>query len=105
MKLQFDAVDEMERIRAIAFEAARRGDYAAAGKAVDALEKEFKERSKWLELLGPHDDLHEIYLQIVDAKVCIELEKRDDVHQALVHLKEVLQHVRDHESFSMTNLY
>ncbi|MGI6238098.1 MAG: DUF4363 family protein [Christensenellales bacterium] len=105
MHVQFGAIDEMDELRARAEEHLRAGDYEGTESAIVELANVFKGHAKALEMLASHDDLHDAYLHIVDARVSLECRIEDDVLQALVQLGETLAHLREHERFSLTNLY
>ena len=58
-----------------------------------------------MEMLTSHDDLHEVYADVVDARVCLEQGDRDDCFRALAQLGEALHHIGEMEAVSLSNLY
>lgn len=76
-----------------------------AFEKITALACEFKDKAKILELLASHNDLHDAYLHIVAARISLELGDLDDVDRELALLGETLEHLQDHEAFTINNLY
>ena len=58
-----------------------------------------------MEMLTSHDSLHEVYSELVDARVCLESGDYDDCYRALAQLGEALRHIREMEAVSLSNLY
>ena len=81
------------------------GDADAAFEKITALAAEFKAKSKILELLASHNDLPDAYLHIVAARISIELGDLDDADRELALLGETLEHLQEHEAFTINNLY
>ena len=79
-------------------------DTLAAKEYAESLEDIFEGRQAVLEMLASHNDLHETMNSITDAKVALECGDMDDAYQALVRLRGMIEHLRDHERFSLANL-
>lgn len=105
MYLHFTVIDDMDAICEDALKCVRDDDVEGAKQQVKALRESFDDTSTMLELLSDHDELHEILNCIVDARVALECEDVDDAYQALARMQGVLEHLRDHESMSLANLY
>lgn len=101
---QTKAVDELDDMRAKAIEILRAGDIEKTKDAVTALANVFKEHARTLELLVSHDDIHDAYSHLLDARISLECGDLDDAYQALAQLGEALGHIREHEEFSLANL-
>ena len=102
---QHDSLQEMDRLRMQAIEHLEARDGDAAQEKLVELANVFKKKAKIIELLASHNDLHEAYLQIVTSQISLETGDMDDAYQALALLGEVLEHLQQHEAFSLENLY
>jgi hypothetical protein len=77
----------------------------------DALEKitelanQFKSKSKVLEILAAHNDLQDAYVHIVTAQISLERRDLNDAYRELTLLGEAINHLQEHEAFSINNLY
>ncbi len=80
-------------------------DLSGAKEKIVQLADTFKGKSKLLEMIASHNDLHDAYLHIVAAKISLELDDLDDTYQELTLLGETIEHLRQHEAFSISNLY
>ena len=53
---------------------------------------------------SPPDHLHEVYADVVDARVCLEQGDYDDCYRALAQLGEALRHIGEMEAVSFQPL-
>lgn len=104
MYIHNDAISVMDELCAQAVDSLKAEDTDRTEDLIDALEKEFSERRHLLEMLASHSDLHDTMTCITDAKVALECGDKDDAYQALVRLNGMLEHMHDHEKFSLENL-
>lgn len=61
--------------------------------------------SKTLEALVPHEDLHDLSIQIADALISIRIGDMDDCKKAIVLIKENAEHLIRHEALSLGNIF
>ncbi len=99
------AVGEMDILRVRAGEQARAGDLIAAEESLVAIANRLQKARATLEILTSHDDLHEVMLQIADARVCLEFEEMSEFQRTLALMGETLSHIRDMEEPTLANLY
>lgn len=76
-----------------------------AREASDALKKYIEKRQSLLEGLVPHEDLHDLSVQIADAVLSIKIHDLDDCKKALSLMKENADHLINHESFLLGNVF
>ena len=63
------------------------------------------EKEKILEMLVPHEDLHDLGIQIADVVLSLNIEDLDDSRKAIALVKENALHLIKHESFSISNIF
>lgn len=61
-------------------------------------------RQALLEILTPHDDLHEMVTQLTDARVSLSINDMDDFKQAIMLFQEYVEHIRTHEALTLSNI-
>ena len=98
-------VEEMDLLRVEAETRARAGDDTGAAECLTRLASRWQEERAAMEMLTSHDSLHEVYSELVDARVCLESGDYDDCYRALAQLGEALHHIREMEAVSLSNLY
>ena len=104
MSIQLRAIEKLSDLCKKAAIAVESRDKALAATRISALTEEYHRHMEILEYFASHDDLHEVYSHLIDARVCLQFGDLDDVSQALAQLSETLGHIREHESFSLKNL-
>lgn len=104
MHAQFVALDELDDMRVNALEAVHAGNIEKTTDALVVLANVFEDHAKLLELIASHDALHEAYSHLVDAQISLECNDLDDAYQALAQFGGALDHIREHETFSLANL-
>lgn len=75
--------------------------YIRAGK----LKTYMHEKEKILEMLVPHEDLHDLGMQIADVVLSLKIDDLDDSRKAIALVKENALHLIKHESFSLSNIF
>jgi hypothetical protein len=98
-------LEGLDRMRSEAVSLINAGDRAGAEEKITQLADSFENRSKILEMIASHNDLHDAYLHIVGAKISLELRDLDDTSKELALLGETLSHLRQHEAFTISNIY
>lgn len=58
-----------------------------------------------LEMLTPHEDLHDLILQLNDVSVSLEINDLDDYRKAISLFEENIKHLISHESISFSNIF
>ncbi len=104
MYIHADVLDRMDILCDSAIECVRSDEKESAGMYAEKLEKTFGGRKVVLEMLASHNDIHETMNCVTDAKVALECGDMDDAYQALIRLKGMISHLRDHEGLSLANL-
>lgn len=61
-------------------------------------------RGRWLEVLAPHDDLHEMRMQLTEAGTCLSIGDDDGYREAIRLFGELLEHLKTHEEPSLSNI-
>lgn len=98
-------LEGLDRVRNEAISLVNVGDRAGAEEKITQLADSFENRSKILELIASHNDLHDAYLHIVGAQISLELDDINDTYKELALLGETLSHLRQHEAFTISNIY
>ncbi len=97
-------MDEMEEMRLEATKHMESGNKDDAEAVVTNMLSEISSRSKLLEMLIQHDDLHDMIMQLTDAKVSLSIDDIDDFKKAMSLFYENLEHIRAHERISLSNI-
>lgn len=104
MNVQMESIDQLEKLRISALEKVRSGDTDKTREELKTLSDAFSRRQRKMEIVASHNDLHEAYSYLVDARISLEYGDLDDVGQALAQMGEALAHIREHEKFTINNL-
>ena len=104
MQAQFRVLDMLDTSCGSAIACVIDDDISGAMGHVDRLYDIMEESSWFMELVASHDQLHEALGSIVDARVALECEDADDAYQALARLQGTIDHLREHETISLSNL-
>ena len=104
MSIQLHAINELSILCEKAASAVEDRDSELAARSISHLSEKYDSHAEVLEYFASHDDLHEVYSHLIDARICLEFGDLDDVSQALAQLSETLGHIRAHERFSLKNL-
>lgn len=83
----------------------RDGQFDKALHSAENLQKGIKQKEKLLEGLVPHEDLHDLSIQIADCALSIEIDDIDDCKKALSLIKENAEHLIKHEAFLLGNIF
>lgn len=97
-------MDEMEEMRLEAMNHMENGSKSDAEAVVTNMLSKISSRSKLLEMLIQHDDLHDMIMQLTDAKVSLSIDDIDDFKKAMSLFYENLEHIRAHERISLSNI-
>ncbi len=80
-------------------------DSEKAFEVSENLKKFLDKKSRILESLVPHEDLHDLSVQIEDIALTISIQDLDDCKKALALIKENADHLIRHEAFSIGNIF
>ena len=80
-------------------------DSKSASAASESLKEYMVKKSRILESLVPHEDLHDLSVQIEDIVLTIRIQDLDDCQKALALIKENADHLIRHEAFSCGNIF
>lgn len=80
-------------------------DLRSAISSAEKLQSIIDHKEKLLEGLVPHEDLHDLSIQISDASLSILINDLDDCKKALKLMKENAEHLIKHESFLFGNIF
>ena len=99
------AVGRAEALRLSAERAARLGDADGALSQMRALEANWREDGRWLELVTSHDALSDVRGGIADALLCLEAGNRTEFLRASAAVAAALERLRATEAVRMMNLF
>lgn len=105
MYLIFGVLDDMDDMTSVVLERSDAGDREGARETLAQMALIWQDAQPLLEALTPHEDLHEVQMQYVEAATNLESGDMDDFARSVALLKESLSHLRDHESLSWSNLF
>ncbi len=74
-------------------------------EAAKKLKNDIEKKEPFLEGLVPHEDLHDLSVQIADADLSIKIGDLDDCKKAIELMKENADHLIKHESFLLGNIF
>lgn len=97
-------LDEAHDISTSVFVAMENGDVIAAREGLVALATLWDEKAMLMEVLCAHDDLHEVKERIIQAQITMEYTDMEDFYSSVALIGEALEHIRDEEGVSWTNL-
>ena len=80
-------------------------DIELAKQNTDDLENEWQNIYKVLSVIVMHQELDQIELSIISAKIAINNEDIDEALIELGKLKFLLEHINDRESFKLKNVF
>jgi hypothetical protein len=98
-------LDEAHTRTVEVFAQMERGNVTAAREGLVALANLWDENETLLELLCPHDDLHEVKERIIEAEICISYTDMEDFYASVSLIGEAIERIRDSEALKATNLY
>ena len=104
MTVQFRVLGTMDVLCGDAVASVLDDDITSASGKVAQLRRVMDETTWFMELMAFHDQLHEAHASITDAQVALECEDTDDAYQSLKRLQGTIDHLRDHEKLSISNL-
>ncbi len=99
------AVDEAQTYRGAALTAVEDGRRGEAKTALLALAQAWKGHRTALEMLAPHEHLHEVQSGIAEAQICLERGDDDECLRVLSNLGMALEHIREEQALRWENLY
>lgn len=97
-------LDEAHGFSTGVFVSMENGDVTAAREGLVALASLWDDNLTLLEMLCAHDDLHEVKGRIIQAEICIEYTDMEDFYSMVALIGEGIEHIRDQEGLTWTNL-
>ena len=101
----YDQIDEMDRLTAIVLEQFDAGNREGAREALAQMATAWEKAGPILRSLTPHEDLHSVIIQYVEASTNLESDDDSDFMRSVSLLVESLKHLREHEALSWSNLF
>jgi len=80
------------------------GNLTAVREGLVELATLWQEHESMLEVLCDHGDLHSVKQDIIQAQICMEYTDMEDFYSAVSLIGEGIEHIRDEEAVSWTNL-
>lgn len=97
-------LDEAHGLSTGVFVSMENGDVTAAREGLVALATLWDDHATLMEMLCAHDDLHEVKERIIQAEICIEYTDMEDFYSMVALIGEGIEHIRDQEGLTWTNL-
>ena len=97
-------LDEAHDMSVEIFTAMETGDINHARETLVALANLWDDHAVMLETLCDHDDLHNVKERIIQAQICIEYTDMEDFYSTVALIGEGIEHIRDQEGLTWTNL-
>lgn len=98
-------MNRLSDMRKEAEEHADNRNTAEALKIAEDMLSYIRKKAPVLEMLTPHEDLHDLILQLNDVCVSLSISDLDDYRKAITLLKENTEHLISHESLSFSNIF
>lgn len=99
------AMTELAALRLTLEEQADAGRTDEAQATIARMLNELETHGRWLEVLAPHDDLHEMRMQLTEAGTCLSIGDDDGYREAIRLFNELLEHLKTHEEPSLSNIF
>ncbi|MBR3927838.1 MAG: DUF4363 family protein [Clostridia bacterium] len=96
-----NAIEKEARIMEAILSEAGSGDFPFPKE----LENEIFRGLHLLEILVPHEDLHDLSVQLADASISAQIGDMDDCRKALKLIMESADHLTKHESLQLGNIF
>lgn len=80
------------------------GNITAVREKLVELAAVWEENSGLMETFCDHDDLHEVKQRIIEAEICMQYTDMEDFYSSIALIGEGIEHIRDEEALSWTNL-
>lgn len=97
-------LDEAHALSTGVFVSMENGDVTAAREGLVALATLWDDHAALMETLCAHDDLHEVKSRIIQAEICIGYTDMEDFYSMVTLIGEGIEHIRDQEGLTWTNL-
>lgn len=97
-------LDEAHGLSTGVFVSMENGDVTSAREGLVALATLWDDHATLMEMLCAHDDLHEVKERIIQAEICIEYTDMEDFYSMVALIGEGIEHIRDQEGLTWTNL-
>ena len=97
-------LDEAHDMSIEIFTAMENGNISHARETLVALASLWDDHAVMLEMLCDHEDLHNVKERIIQAEICIEYTDMEDFYATVALIGEGLEHIRDQEGLTWTNL-
>ena len=81
------------------------GQYDEAVSITKKMLDYVKKRSGVLEMLTPHEDLHDLIVALTDAYISLRIQDMDDYEKAITLFEENIRHLISHEAVSFSNIF
>ena len=95
----------LNRMRNEAIKHSEKHDFEKALSKTEEMIAFIEKRSTVLEMLTPHEDLHDLIIALNDAHISLEIEDMDDYTKAISLFEENINHLIAHESISVNNVF
>lgn len=99
------AMAELAALRLTLEEQADAGKTDEAQATIAQMLNEIQAHGRWLEVLAPHNDLHEMRMQLTEAGTCLSIGDEDGYREAIRLFNELLDHLKTHEEPSLSNIF
>ncbi len=99
------AMAELAALRLTLEEQADAGKTDEAQATIAQMLNEIQAHGRWLEVLAPHNDLHEMRMQLTEAGTCLSIGDKDGYREAIRLFNELLDHLKTHEEPSLSNIF
>lgn len=99
------ALDKLEELRMETLERSDAEDEEGALESLTKLAEVWCKYEPYLEMLTSHEDVHRVLEEIVSAKALYAREDIAQYEQSMALLGESIEHIRKHESVSLSNIF
>jgi len=96
--------DEMEEMRMMVMDLAEAGDIEGAKAGLGQMAGAWSRHEQVMEMLAPHEQLHEITVLIIEGDANLTAGDRDDFNRSMALLGEAVNHLREEEQLKLTNI-
>lgn len=99
------ALDQVEELRMEALSRSDGEDIEGTMESLTKLAEVWSRYEPYLEMLTSHEDVHRVLEEVVSAKALYNREDIAQYEQSMALLGESIEHIRKHESVSLSNIF
>ena len=99
-----DVCGDMEKVQEAVMDYAENGQAERAHGELQYMAQIWKRHEDVMEMLVPHESIHEITDLLIQAEACLKAGDTDDFFESMAHLRKALRHMQEDERLHLSNI-